>query len=135
MVTRELTVQIPVQVYRRLEYLARETRQSVESVALTSITGNLPPSLDDVPSGLREDLRALQTLDDDALWAVARAKFSLEKQARLEVLLTRNSDGVLTQPEREELEHLGEETDLLTLRKAQAYALLRWRGFPLPSNN
>jgi hypothetical protein len=135
MVTRELTVQIPVQVYRRLEYLARETRQSVESVALTSITGNLPPSLDDVPSGLREDLRALQTLDDDALWAVARTKFSLEKQARLEVLLTRNSDGVLTQPEREELEHLGEETDLLTLRKAQAYALLRWRGFPLPSNN
>jgi hypothetical protein len=128
-----LTLQLPAQVYRRLERVAQETNQPVESVVLTSITGNLPPALDDVPADLREDLRALQTLDDDALWAIARGKLPPSQQARLEALLARNSASVLTEAEQEELARLGEKTDQLTLRKAHAYALLRWRGFPLPS--
>jgi hypothetical protein len=132
MVTHELVVQIPDQIYRRLEHMAQEIDQPVETIVLTSITGNLPPSLDDVPADLCEDLRALQMLDDGALWAVARSRLSPAKQARLETLLARNSAGALTEAEREELTRLGEETDRLNLRKAQAYALLRWRGFPLP---
>lgn len=96
-------------------------------------TGNLPPSLDDVPADLRKNLLILQTLNDDALWAAARSKLPPVQQTRLETLLARNSAGLLTEAEQEELAHLGEETDRLTLRKAHAYALLRWRGFPLPS--
>lgn len=133
MTIRELTVQLPDQVYQYLEHIAQEINQPVETVVLTSITGNLPPLLDDVPTDLREDLRTLQILDDDALWAVARSKLAPAQQARLEVLLARNSAGVLIRAEKEELAQLGEETDRLTLRKAQAYAILRWRGFPLPS--
>lgn len=93
----------------------------------------VPPSLDDVPADLRDDLRGLQLLDDDALWAVARSRLASTQQVRLEVLLARHSAGVLTEAEEEELARLGEETDRLTLRKAQAYALLHQRGFPLPS--
>lgn len=132
MATRELTVQLSAHIYRRLEHVAQELDQPVETIALTSITGNLPPSLDDVPADLRESLRVLQTLDGEALWAVARSKLFPAKQARLKTLLARNSAGVLTRAEREELARLGEETDRLNLRKAQAYALLRWQGFPLP---
>ena len=135
MATRELIVQLPEQIYRRLEHVAQEIDQPVETVAIASITGNLPPSVDDMPAELREDLRTLQTLDDDALWAVARSKLDPAQQAQLEALLTRNSAGTLTEVEREKLTCLGEKTDQLTLRKAQAYALLRWRGFPLPSLN
>jgi hypothetical protein len=131
MATRELIVQLPDQIYRRLEHMAQEIHQPLETVVLTSITGNLPPSLDDVPVDLRDDLGALQTMDDDALWAVARSKFTPAQQTRLEALLARNSAGLLTGTEREELRWLGEESDRLNLRKAQAYALLRWRGFPL----
>jgi hypothetical protein len=132
MATRELTVRIPEQVYRRLEDMAQETKQPLETVLLTSITGNLPPSLDDVPVDLRENLRGLQSLYDDDLWAIARSKLTLPQQKRLEALLARTSTGTPTEAEQEELRHLGEETDRLNLRKAQAYALLRWRGFPLP---
>ena len=132
MATHELTVRLPEQVYRRLEDMAQETSQPLETVVLTSITGNLPPSLDDVPVDLRKGLRALQTMDDDALWAVARSKLAPAQQERLETLLARNSAGTLTETEQEELRLLGEETDRLNLCKAQAYALLRWRGFPLP---
>jgi hypothetical protein len=133
MTTHELTVQLSGPIYRRLERIAQETNQPVEAIALTSIAGNLPPSLDDVPVDLREELRALQTLDDDALWNVARGKLDSVQQTQLETLLARNSAGVLTEEEQEELARLGDETDRLNLRKAQAYALLRWRGFPLPS--
>jgi hypothetical protein len=133
MATHELTLQLPDQIYRRLEHVARTMSQPVEAIVLASITGNLPPSLDDVPAEVREDLRALHTLDNDALWAIARSKLAPAQQAQLEALLARNSAGILTEAEREALERLGEETDRLTLRKAQAYALLRWRGFPLPS--
>jgi hypothetical protein len=110
-------------------------RQLVDGYCLPAHvqTGNLPPSLDDVPVDLREELRALQTLDDDALWAVARSKLDSAQKARLETLLARNSADALTEAEQEELARLGDETDQLNLLKAQAYALLRWRGFPLPS--
>jgi len=133
MATRELTVRIPDQVYRLLKDMAQEIDQSLETIVLTSITGNLPPSLDDLPTDIREELRTLQTLDDDALWAVARSELPPAQQARLKVLLARNSAGTLADSEQEELNQMGEEIDRLNLRKAQAYALLRWRGFPLPS--
>ena len=132
MATRELTVQLSTQIYRRFEYMAQVINQPVETIVLTSITGNLPPSLDDVPTNLRNDLLILQALDDDILWAVARGKLPPARQKRLGALLARNSAGLLTKAEQEELARLGEETDRLTLRKAHAYALLRWRGFPLP---
>ena len=86
-----------------------------------------------VPVDLREELRALQTLDDDALWVIAHNKLSPAQQAHLEALLARSSAGMLTEAEREELIRLGKETDRLNLRKAQAYVLLHQRGFSLPS--
>ena len=132
MAMRELTVQLSTQIYRRFEHMAQVINQPVETIVLTSITGNLPPSLDDVPANLRNDLLILQTLDDATLWAVARGKLPPAQQMRLEALLARNSASLLTEAEQEELARLGEETDRLTLRKAHAYALLRWRGFPLP---
>jgi len=106
MTTHELTVQLSGPVYRRLEHIAQETNQSVQAIALTLIAGNLPPSLGDVPADLREELRALQTLDDDALWAAARSKLGPTQQTRLELLLARNSADVLTKAEQEELAHL-----------------------------
>jgi len=133
MATRSLTVQLPDQIYHRLERVARETNQHLESVVLTTIAGNLPPSLEDVPQVLRVNLRTLQALDDDALWTIAQEKLPARQQARLKTLLARNSAGTLTRTESEELARLGEKAERLTLRKAHAYSILRWRGFPLPS--
>ena len=80
----------------------------------------VPPSLGDVPAGLREDLRSLQTLGDNALWAVARSRLASTQRARLEVLMARHSAGTLTEAEEEELARLGEETDRLILLKAHS---------------
>jgi hypothetical protein len=40
---------------------------------------------------------------------------------------------VITSAERAELAVLREQADQLMLRKAYAWALLRWRGYPMPA--
>jgi hypothetical protein len=51
---------------------------------------------------------------------------------RYEALLYKNANESLNPTEKDELNHLRQKADLLTLRKAHAAALLRWRGYQLP---
>ena len=131
--TRPVTIDLPDPIYRQLQQTARKTKRRLEDVLLQTITGNLPPGTEDAPANMQTDLQALQWIDDNALWAVARSQTSPEQQARQEYLLAQNQRGVLSPEERAELDRLGDMVDRLTLKKAYAYALLRWRGFPLPT--
>ena len=56
-----------------------------------------------MPADLRKSLLILQTLNDGALWAIARSKLPPVQQTRLEALLARNSAGLLTETEQDEL--------------------------------
>lgn len=51
-------------------------------------------------------------------------------QARAHALLEKNSRGVITDEEHAELEKLVERGDQFMLRKAEAAAILRARGYP-----
>jgi hypothetical protein len=88
--------------------------------------------LDDLPSPLNEALRSLVGLDDEALWEVAQARLSEPDQKRYEHLLDKQQAGTLTAEEQQALEALGQQARLLTLKRAHAYMLLKWRGHPLP---
>jgi hypothetical protein len=57
---------------------------------------------------------------------------NLAKQRRWRRLLERNQQGVLTEPEQQELARLIADGDRLTLCKAQAYVLLKERGYRIP---
>jgi len=102
-------------------------------VLLHTIAGNVPPAVNDAPAEVRAELQALQRLDANSLWDVARSRIPPEQQARHEYLLHQNQRGRISPAERKELDRLGEMADRLTVKKAYAYALLRWRGFPLPT--
>jgi hypothetical protein len=131
--TRPVTIDLPDPVYRQLQQTARRTKRRLEDVLLQTITGNLPPETEYAPADMQADLQALQWIDDNALWAVARSQILPEQQARQEYLLTQNQRGEISPEERAEMDRLGDMVDRLTLKKAYAYALLRWRGFPLPA--
>jgi len=131
--TRPVTIDLPDPVYRQLQQAAIMTKRRLEDVLLQTITGNLPPGVEDVPADLQPDLQALQWNDDKTLWAIAQSRISPEQQTRQEYLLAQNQRGKLSPSERAELDSLGQMIDRLTLKKAYAYALLRWRGFPLPT--
>jgi hypothetical protein len=131
--TMPVTLSLPEPLYRQFQQAAQAAKRRLEDVLLQTIAGNVPPSVEDVPSEIRAELQALQWLDTKMLWEVARSRISPAQQARHEYLLDQNQRGTISPAEREELDRLGEMADRLTVKKAYAYALLRWRGFPLPT--
>ena len=93
----------------------------------------VPPLPDDLPSPLREALREIERLDDAALWQIAQSQLPPARQRLHSRLLAKQSHRPLTARETDLLRGIGAEARLLTLKKAHAYMLLRWRGHTLPS--
>jgi hypothetical protein len=87
---------------------------------------------DRLPPDVEAELGALERLSDDVLWAVARSRMNTAKQRRWHRLLERGQQGALTDQEQEELSRLMADGDRLTLCKAQAYLLLKERGYRIP---
>lgn len=100
---------------------------------MQALEAGLPPTEAELPPELRGEFAQLARLEDEALWKIARSSLPLAKQRTLSRLLRKNQEDTLTEAERQKLDALIEETDRLTLRKALAYALLKWRRHSLPS--
>ena len=84
------------------------------------------------PAEFQDDLAALATLDDDALWEIARSQLSAGDVTRLEWLQEENADNALTGSERAELAARTAEADRFMRRKACAADLLQRRGHAVP---
>jgi len=128
-----VAIEMPQPLYRRIERLAKLTRRPLEKIVVQTLDSNVPTLPDDLPEGMRGDLLALEGLNDDALWQVARSTFNPEQRRRISLLLEKNRLGTITEPERATLAQLRREADQLMLRKAYAYVLLKWRGYRLPT--
>jgi hypothetical protein len=127
------SVQIPAPLYRRLERVAQLTRHPIEEVVTRALESSVPSLPDDLPAELRDQLLALENLSDDELWQIARSTLNDAQQTQLHTLLERNRAGMLATAEQTLLEQLQHAADQLTLRKAYAYVLLKWRGYRLPT--
>jgi len=133
MTIHTIAIQMPQPLYRRLERLAELSRRPVESLVVQTLDASVPPLPDDLPEEMRGDLLALEELDNETLWQVARSVVSPEQQAKHSLLLEKNRRDAITEAERVTLTQLRREADQLMLRKAYAYVLLKWRGYRLPT--
>lgn len=133
MAVNTVTLNLPEILYRRLLQTAQATQRPLDEVVLHALQVGSPPAWDDAPAEFQADLAALDRLDDDALWHIARSFRSEADMMRYQELLDRHANGALTDAERRELDKLRQEADWFMLRKAHAAALLRWRGYQLPS--
>jgi len=115
-------------LYIRLQQAAQATRHSLDDVLLRAVQVGSPPRWDDAPAEFQADLAALDRLDDEGLWHIARSHKTEADMERYQELLDKNANGVLSADERDELVRLRVEFDRFMLRKAHAAALLRWRG-------
>ena len=131
MTTQSITVRLPEKLYLRLQQAAQATRRPLQEILLRAVEIGSPPHWDDAPAPFQADLAALDRLDDEALWNIARAEEQVNRE-RYQELLDKNANETLSAAEREELERLRLESDRFMLRKAQAVALLRWRGHVIP---
>lgn len=132
MTTRTVTLQLPESLYTRLQQAARATQQSLDDVLLHAVQVGSPPSWDDAPAEFQADLAALDRLDDEALWHIARSRKTEADMGRYQELLDKNANGLLLAEECDELVQLRVEFDRFMLRKVHAAALLRWRGHQVP---
>lgn len=96
------------------------------------VAGSLATQERSLPPELETELRALELLSDDVLWAVARSRLTAAKQRRWRRLLEKKQQRGLAEPEEQELARLMTDSDRLTVCKAQAYLLLKERGHRIP---
>lgn len=123
-----ILLDLPETLYQRLVSAAKATRRPLEEVLLRALRVGSPPGWEDAPEEMQAELSALDRLDDDSLYRIARERWSPADVARYDELLERHADGQLSEEERGELAQMRDAHDRLVLRKAHATALLRWRG-------
>jgi hypothetical protein len=136
MPTYPVTVNLPEDIYRRLEERARSVAQPVTSVVVQTLAQSLTPSNDErLPPALRDELTAMEHLSDDALWTIARRVASPDTLALYDVLIERKQEGALTPEGQQWLVQVEHATDTLMVCKAHAWMLLKQRGHTLPSRD
>jgi hypothetical protein len=133
MTVQTINIQLPGEIYQRLQRVAATTNQPIEAVVFQTIRGNLPPLLDDLSPDLRRVVVDLALLGDEALWAIAGEPLPPEQWRRHQHLLEQAQQGAATAAEQEELTALRATTDRFVIRRSYALALLKWRGHTIPS--
>ena len=123
-----IILEVPEDISVRAREIAETVAQPVEQLLLDHLKTLVPP-LPVLPPDTQVELAALHHLSYDALWTIAREQMLEDVQARAHALMDTNSRDVMTDEEHAELEKLVERGDRLILRKAEAAALLRKRGY------
>lgn len=128
MATDTVVLHLPDDLYRRIARLSHLTGSPVEGVIMRMLSSSLPPLPDDFAPDVRDALQSLEELSGAQLAAYSMATLPRKDYARLCVLRERRDDGVITPAEQVELDRLMQAADTLTLQKAYAAVLLKWRG-------
>jgi hypothetical protein len=128
-----ITLNLPDNFAQPLQRVALAARLPVEQLLLRALQATLPPLDNDLPPAMRENLTALETLDDARLWRVLRETVPARAAAKLHKLLAEQQERPLDEGEQSALARLQEQADLVMLRKARAAVLLRFRGQRIPT--
>lgn len=90
-----VVLRLPEQMVERFRRGAAAANKRLEDFLVDRLSDAVPPVTGDLPSPLREELQAMEGLDDDALWRVARSGLPAGRRRRYEELLRKNSEGSL----------------------------------------
>lgn len=129
---KTVTMQLPENLYLRLQHTAQATKQPFEEILLRALQVGSPPTWETAPAEFQADLATLDRLDDAALWRVARTHTPPDQMGHYQFLLDKNANSTLSADEKKELAQLRNEYDRQMLRKVHAAALLQWRGHQIP---
>lgn len=131
--SEQIALTLPDELYRKLRQVAEVTRRPLEAVALQALSDNLPDLPPHLPLPMREELETLNQLSDDELWLLLEEKMDAIEQHEYSHLQHQNSLGQLNKQQTERFETLYKKANVLTLKKAYAGVLLKWRGQRIPT--
>ena len=130
MLTRPVTLAIPMGVYDQIRRASERTHRPVDDVLIEAITA-VAPVVDTATDTLKTSLAQMAYLNDAALWQAARATMPAVQRDRLEALHNVARQGTLTESERtQEVSLLRLYRELLLVR-AHAAVLLKQRGYDI----
>ena len=127
---RTVSIDLPLPFFRQIERIANERHRSIEEVIQSTFQVALP-TFSDLAPDVETDLMAMQMMSDSALRAAAGSALSAEMQTRFAQLTDLQDVRDLSPSEQRELESLMSEWDATALRRTQALAILRQRGFDI----
>ncbi|MFM7601196.1 MAG: hypothetical protein ACKO7R_08370 [Pseudanabaena sp.] len=87
---QKLTLELPEPLFQKLTRIAELIAQPLESLALQSITGNLPPSVENFPLVMQAELSKMQLLRINQLFEIAHSQISDVHSDRHQYLLEKN---------------------------------------------
>jgi hypothetical protein len=128
-----ITIELPEDIFQQLTQIAETIKRPLAEIVAQSVVSNLPPPIDLAAPELQPELLRMQNLSDSELLSIAQTIVSPAQQHHHEQLLAKNASSDLSDTEQQELTDLRSTLDQLTLFKAYAWALLRWRGHRIPS--
>jgi hypothetical protein len=131
MTVSTVAVPVPTPLYQRIERLAKATRRSVPETLASALAAALPPA-PDLPQALADELAGLHWLSDAGLQKAIQSTSSRAQQERLGELNMTEDECQLTAAEEEERAQLLAEYQRSLLRRAEAFAILTRRGYPMP---
>jgi hypothetical protein len=126
----QVIIELPITAFEQLQVAAREQHRSVREVARDLILRELP-GLPSLPPDVNTELAAFADLSSEVLWLLARSTLTEAEQQELAWLNDEAQRHPLTQSEAARQQALVEAYDRVLVRRAQAAALLKMRGFDL----
>lgn len=131
--TQAVTLYVPDEMLQRYRRGAAVARMDLDAFIAERLAEATPPLADDLPDVPRAELKSLEEGDDEALRRAAECRLSDEEQEEYDQLLSKHAEGPLATDEERKLRELGEKARGLTLKKAHALMLLKWRGHGVAS--
>jgi hypothetical protein len=133
MATQQVTIDLPETIFDQLIRWAEATRQPIEALVAQSVVSNLPPMVEQGSAEVQAELVHMQNLSIEELLTIAHSQIAPDLHQAHVVLLEKNQIGSLTEVEQTNLMAFQVTCDRLMLRKAYAWSMLRWRGYPIPA--
>lgn len=130
-----VTLSLPDAIFDPIRQIAEAKALPVEQVVLDQLRSVISVTLPPLPSDEEAELIAFKFLSDDTLRNIAREQMSETLQERMQLLMTRNNLGMITDAEYDELANLVERGQRLTLRKAWAAGILIERGYSITGDD
>ena len=125
--SKQIVIDLPDEVYRRAEGLARITRRDVADVLADAITLSLPSLADS-----NAQTMSMTALSNDDVLALSRLELPPAQDKRLSTLLDRQQGNALADAERTELQVLMRVYQERLLQKAEAIEEAVRRGLLRP---
>lgn len=125
---RSITLDLPDELYERMQEEAEASHRPVEMVALETLGAAFRQMLDENGGALDELLTEMTDYSDSQLWAIVRRRLSWMQSLRLGELSAKGKQGALTSDEEHELNELLNLVDRQMLLRSEALLRLKQRG-------